>query len=198
MFFRSIISLLFFFLFLLLVSFVFSPLIVLELVSSGKLLAEHSKIYKHFHSISQLDAFILNSMHGARQNINNFYGLLAIITLHTFSSIWTYVTRVFYIEDNKLVLLREGLATWRDLSILKPGMVMIPQHKLIIVSWSTLMTWYRIGQVRTAKYRSYKHLQTIRIAQTIRGNWLYFHNWTICTLWSSCMLAYVLLKPISN
>ena len=109
MFFRSIISLLFFFLFLLLVSFVFSPLIVLELVSSGKLLAEHSKIYKHFHSISQLDAFILNSMHGARQNINNFYGLLAIITLHTFSSIWTYVTRVLYIEELREALQPDGI-----------------------------------------------------------------------------------------
>ena len=57
----------------------------------------------------------------------------------------------------------------------------IPQHKLIIVSWYTLMTWYQIGQVRTAKYRSYKYSQTIRIAQiTIRCNWLYFHSsWTM-------------------
>ena len=30
------------------------------------------------------------------------------------------------------------------------------------------MTWYHIGQVRTAKYMSYKQLQTIRIVQAIR------------------------------
>ena len=79
--------------------------------SLGKWLEEYSKIYKKFHSICQLHAFILNSMQGARRNINNFYGLLAIIILYTFSAIWTYVTRALYIEDNQLVLLREGLAT---------------------------------------------------------------------------------------
>ena len=79
--------------------------------SLGKWLEEYSKIYQKFHSICQLHAFILNSMQGGRRNINNFYGLLAIIILYTFSAIWTYVTRALYIEDNKLVLLREGLAT---------------------------------------------------------------------------------------
>ena len=138
MFFRSIISLLFFFLFLLLVSFVYSPLIVLE-------------IFYYF----------VSHLVSGWQNIKKSINISTLLANFTPSS------------------LREDLATWRDLSILKPGMVMIPQHKLIIVSWSTLMTLYRIGQVRPAKYRSHKHLETIGIAQTIRGNWLYFHNWTI-------------------
>ena len=54
MFFRSIISLLFFFLFLLLVSFVCSPLIVLEFFYYFVFHLVSSKIYKNFHSISKL------------------------------------------------------------------------------------------------------------------------------------------------
>ena len=94
---RSIISLLFIFLFLLLVSFVCAPLVVLEFF-----------YYFVSHLVSGWQN-ILNSMHGARQNINNFYGLLAIITLHTFSSIWTYVTRVLYIEELREALQPDGI-----------------------------------------------------------------------------------------